>query len=95
MEPRAEDLAVIAEFRSARIAAVEKASRGHVDQVLRQPTSAEAAVYVVKLLDVVPGVGKVAGRRLLSSIGLSPFDRVGDLTAKQIETILQVCRVRS
>lgn len=50
------------------------------------PLSGDAAeevasryVYVVKVVEAVPGVGKVRARRLLESVGLGERDRVGDL----------------
>lgn len=38
-------------------------------------------VYVVKVVEAVPGVGKVRARRALESVGLGERDRVGDLSA--------------
>jgi hypothetical protein len=42
----------------------------------------------VKLLDVHPQLGKVAGRKLLSSLGVSSFQCVGDLTPDLKQQIL-------
>lgn len=46
-------------------------------------------VYVVKILEVVPGVGKVRARRVLDGVGLGERDRVGDLS---VETRTQILR---
>lgn len=37
-------------------------------------------VYVVKIVEAAPGVGKVRARRALEAVGLGERDRVGDLT---------------
>lgn len=91
MEPRAADLALIENVRSARIAAVHQCSAGSVSPVLASCDDAVRFVYVVKLLDVHPALGKVAGRRVLGSLGLSHFTRVSDLTESQKSAILTAC----
>ena len=44
------------------------------------PDSRAAAVKVVRLAEVVPGVGKVGSRRLLEDLGVPPEARWGELT---------------
>lgn len=39
-------------------------------------------VYVVKIAEAAPGVGKVRARRALDAVGLGERDRVGDLSAE-------------
>ena len=81
MESTNTDMEVVAQLRASRVAAVLESSRGNVASVLNAlPDSYEAQVYVVKLLDVSPRLGKVAGRRLMAEIGIEPLLRVRDLT---------------
>jgi hypothetical protein len=89
MESTVGDFEMVKNLRNARIAAVQKAQAGHLRDVLSVAVdSLDAQVYVVKILDVHPKLGKVAGRRLLADIGVVPFTRVGELTAQQRESIL-------
>lgn len=75
---------VVAQLRTSRVAAVLESSRGNVVTVLNAiDGSYEAQVYVVKLLDVSPRLGKVAGRRLMAELGIEPLSRVRDLTDSQ------------
>lgn len=46
-------------------------------------------VYVVKIVEAVPGVGKVRARRALEAVGLGERDRVGDLTAGVRDELLR------
>lgn len=91
MEPRAADLEVINTLRSARVAAVQASSRRSLAAILHSKSDADGFVYVVKLLDVHPELGKVSGRRLLDSLGLNHFSRVSDLSAVEVNTILSAC----
>ena len=84
MESTNTDMEVVAQLRTARVAAVLESSRGNVSSVLEAPhDSYEAQVYVVKLLDVSPCLGKVAGRRLMAELGIGPLSRVHELTEAQ------------
>ena len=47
-------------------------------------------MYVVKLLDVSPRLGKVAGRRLMADLGIEPLSRVRDLTDPQRSALIGV-----
>lgn len=88
MESRNKDLDTVRSLRSARIAAVAKSGEGDLETVLSADDVATQSVYVVKLLDVHPKLGKVAGRRLLAHIGVEPLARVCDLTTEQRNRIL-------
>lgn len=88
MERRNRDLDTVRTLRSARIAAVNRASQGDLAGVLQADDPNSGFVYVVKLLDVHPRLGKVAGRRLLADIGVQPLARVADLTHEQCNRIL-------
>jgi hypothetical protein len=89
MESRARDLETIAAIKVARGKAVESSRVGQLRVVLENPSEDEQSIYVVKLLDVHPQLGKVAGRRLLSSLGVSQFDCVRDVSAQTVTTILR------
>lgn len=90
MESRTKDLETVSRLRLSRVDAVSKSKSGHLDVVLRaDPSSPQAQVYVVKLLDVFPGLGKVSGRRLMADIGIAPLARVADLNDKQVNTLLE------
>ena len=85
METRTKDLETVSRLRSARVAAVSRSRNGDVESVLLSDhSSLEAQVYVVKLLDVYPALGKVAGRRLMADLGIIPLARVADLTTQQL-----------
>ena len=92
MEASVRDLEVVAQLRSARRASVNFASSGQLQSLfLFSPNSDECQVYLVKLLDVYPGLGKVAGRRLMADIGIGQFTRVADLSEAQRAAVLQGC----
>jgi hypothetical protein len=91
MESTYTDMEVVAQLRTARVAAVLESSKGNVATVLQAlPTSYEAQVYVVKLLDVSPRLGKVAGRRLMAELGISALSRVQDLSEAQRRALIDV-----
>ena len=88
METRTNDLETVSQLRSARVAAVSRSRGGDVESVLfSDQSSLEAQVYVVKLLDVYPALGKVAGRRLMAELGLAPLARVADLSTQQLSML--------
>ena len=91
MESTNTDMEVVAQLRTARVAAVLESSKGNVSSVLEAShDSYEAQVYVVKLLDVSPRLGKVAGRRLMAELGISALARVQDLTEPQRRALIDV-----
>ncbi|MEI6198595.1 MAG: hypothetical protein WCP83_01485 [Actinomycetota bacterium] len=91
MESTNTDMEVVVQLRNARVAAVLEASRGNLATVLNASEgSCESQVYVVKLLDVAPRLGKVAGRRLMADIGIAPLSRVHELTDAQRRALIDV-----
>ena len=91
MESTNTDIEVVAQLRTARVAAVLESSKGNVSSVLEAPhDSYEAQVYVVKLLDVSPRLGKVSGRRLMAELGIGALARVHDLTEQQRRALVDV-----
>ncbi len=91
MESTYTDMEVVAQLRASRVGAVLESSRGNVSSVLNASLdSYEAQVYVVKLLDVSPRLGKVAGRRLMAELGIEPLSRVRDLTDSQRMALIGV-----
>jgi hypothetical protein len=91
MESTNTDMEVVTQLRNARVAAVLESSRGNVANVLRAShDSCEAQVYVVKLLDVSPRLGKVAGRRLMAELGIAALARVRDVSDVQRRALIDV-----
>lgn len=91
MDTRTSDLATVEQWRRARVDAVAQSASGHLLKVLSDPTPEQGFVYVVKLLDVHPRLGKVSGRRLMASLGIGPFARVSDLSSAQRDAVLAEC----
>ena len=54
------------------------------------PDSATSRLYVVKLLESLPGVGKVQARRVMSEIGITEKFRVAELGANHRTALLKV-----
>jgi hypothetical protein len=93
MESTNKDLELVAQLRTARVAAVLESSQGNVASVLEAlDDSCDAQVYVVKLLDVTPSLGKVAGRRLMAELGIAALSRVKDLTTAQRDALIEAVR---
>lgn len=91
MDSRTRDLATVEQWRNTRIEAVSSAAAGQLAAVLSHSTPEQGLVYVVKLLDVHPKLGKVSGRRLMANLGIDAFARVADLTTHQKEALLREC----
>lgn len=89
MEDRVRDLELMSQVRTVRQAAIEESRAGRLASVFSRSEGDERFIYVVKLLDVHPQLGKVAGRKLLASLGVSSFDCVGDLSPVLMERILK------
>lgn len=89
MESRVRDLVTVRALRSARVDAVAASAAGELASLLASTDGFTRAVYVVKILDVHPGLGKVAGRRLLAEVGVEPLARISDLTPGQTSRILE------
>ncbi|MEY2967160.1 MAG: hypothetical protein RLY50_1210 [Actinomycetota bacterium] len=89
MSDRERDLARVSALRNAREAAVAEAASGQLEMVLGLPAGDDRTeTYVVKLLDVTPGVGKVAGRRMLASLGIAESVRVSELSGHDRSRVL-------
>ncbi len=72
---------------------MSEATSGSIQELLELPVSDERCeTYVVKILDVTPGVGKVAGRRMLASLGIDEFTRLRELSDAQRVSIVSACR---
>lgn len=79
-------------LRQVRRDAVARAAEGHLAEILSSPDESPASrVYVVKLLDAHPALGKVKGRRLLATLGLSEFVRIRDLSSRDKTDIAAAC----
>ena len=92
MSQRDRDLRRVSELRAARERAVAEAASGLLASVLSLDGADDRSqTYVVKLLDVTPGVGKVAGRRLLGALGIEESVRAADLTEAQRSAIVEGC----
>lgn len=87
METRARDLETVESLRRARIDTVARAATEPLASVLAAAGPA-GQTYLVKVLDVVPGLGKVAGRRLMAELGLDQFVRISDLPADRRTALL-------
>lgn len=88
MKDKVRDLELMSKVRNARTRAVQDARRGDLASVFSRSQGDERFIYVVKLLDVHPQLGKVAGRKLLGSLGVSQFDCVSDLSPELMKKIL-------
>lgn len=92
MESTHRDLQRVAELRAHRVQAVEHSSQAQLRTVFESDNHDNfCAVYVVKLLDVHPRLGKVAGRRLMEVLHLDSFARVGDVSVEIRNVILEAC----
>ncbi len=62
---------------------------GRIVEVLRaEAGDPRGEVYVVRLLESAPGIGKVAARRLAAERGHDGFTRVSDLSAREREELV-------
>lgn len=89
-----DDLSALRAAIAGRIAGVRDGAVGLVEALQPAADGSVAAVasrfvYVVKIVEAVPGVGKVRARRALQAVGLGERDRVGDLTADVRDGLLR------
>ena len=92
MESTIRDVQRVAEIRAHRIQAVQLSSSAKLAEVFSSSSAGlYDAVYLVKLLDVHPALGKVVGRRLMDTLGLPPFITVAQLSSAQYAAILSAC----
>ena len=77
-----------ARFRQARDDLVAAIANGQlaIDAVGNDRRS--GPVKVVALAQVVPGIGKVRGRRILEALGIAESTRWGELSAAQHEQLV-------
>ena len=70
---------------------VESGSLG-IDSILSQSHLDEATsvLYACKLIEVVPGIGKVKARQLLAQMNVSETEQAGNLTIDQRNTLVQL-----
>ena len=90
MESTIRDVQRVAEIRAYRIQAVKLSSTANLVQVFAS-LNTYGAVYLVKLLDVHPALGKVVGRRLMDTLALPSFVTVSQLDTTQQKAILMAC----
>ena len=63
-----------------------------IDSILSQSDLDEASsvLYVCKLVEVVPGIGKVKARQLLARMNVSETEQTGNLTMDQRNKLVQL-----
>jgi hypothetical protein len=92
MEAPLNDMMLVKSLRQGHQAAVAHAAAGNLSLVCALPDDApETHVYVVKVLDVHPALGKVPGRRLMATLGIGQFARMSDLTSELKASVLVAC----
>ena len=85
--PGAEILAAAAERRARWQAAVAAVAAGEMglDQARADP--ALAGIKAVKIIEVLPGAGKVKGRRAMAEAGIGERQRLGELSTEQMTAL--------
>ena len=85
--PGAEVLAAAAERRARWQAAVAAVAAGEMglDQARADP--ALAGIKAVKIIEVLPGAGKVKGRRAMAEARIGERQRLGELSAEQMTAL--------
>ena len=92
MESTIRDVQRVAEIRAHRIQAVQLSSSAKLAEVFSSSSAGlYDAVYLVKLLDVHPALGKVVGRRMMDTLALPSFVTVSQLDTTQQKAILMAC----
>jgi hypothetical protein len=63
-----------------------------IDSILSQSDLDEASsvLYACKLIEVVPGIGKVKARHLLAQMNVSETEQTGNLTVDQRNQLVQL-----
>ena len=64
----------------------------NIDSILLQSELDEVSgvLYVCKLVEVVPGIGKVKARQLLAGMNVSETEQTGNLTLDQRNKLVQL-----
>ena len=97
MADRSAVIEKIEQLRVARSGVIRFASNHSLAEVLQSPSPVlgedlSSSVYVVKVLDTHPCLGKVNGRRTMAELGFQPFATVSDLSSEQRESLVASCR---
>jgi hypothetical protein len=90
MDARLTALGTVQAWRGEIERAVSAGASMPLSAVLSRGDIAHA--YLVKILDVHPCLGKVAGRRLMAGLGLPPRTRIGELVPGATESVVSACR---
>ncbi len=93
---RVEAVAPLADLRQqidVLLSAISSGSRDIESVLLDESDKAINLTYIVKLIEVVPGVGKVRARQLLSLIDVSETESAGNLTVEQRTNIVHQVRI--
>lgn len=75
------------------LSAISGGNRDIESVLLHEPDKAINLTYIVKLIEVVPGVGKVGARQLLSLLDVPETEHAGNLTVAQRNNIIQQVRI--
>jgi hypothetical protein len=75
------------------LGAISSGSQDIESVLLIETDNAINMTYIVKLIEVVPGVGKVGARQLLSLIDVPETEHAGNLTAAQRANIVQQVQI--
>lgn len=91
-EARAEALKKAAAVRKERGEVLAQLKDGEIplNEVLEREDAVVGKVYVRRLLESLPGIGKVRAGRLLAGLGISERRRVQGLGARQKERLLEL-----
>jgi hypothetical protein len=84
-------LHILRQQMDAVLGQVESGALG-IDSILSQNDIDEATsvLYACKLIEVVPGIGKVKARQLLAKMNISETEQTGNLTMNQRNTLAQL-----
>lgn len=92
---RVEAVAPLAQLRQQIDVLLSSLASGNrdIESVLMHQTDGEINLtYIVKLVEVVPGVGKVGARQLLAALDVPENEYTGNLTVAQRTNIVQQVR---
>lgn len=90
MDARRTALETVREWRGEIERAVGAGASSPLAVVLSRGDTGHA--YLVKVLDVHPCLGKVAGRRLMAGLGLAPRTRIGEMSPGDVRSVVSACR---
>jgi hypothetical protein len=84
-------LQILRQQMDAVLGQVESGVLG-IDAILSQDDldQASSVLYACKLIEVVPGIGKVKARQLLAQMNISETEQTGNLTMSQRNTLAQL-----